>query len=188
MSVSDVSRTMLLELFLLMIACLAAARPSIKSETDAVKVSLPIFTVQGAVSDNSSSVRVFRGIPYAEPPIGELRFRPPVTKRPVPGIIDATKFKEICPIWNQGGASIYTEYITGNTPYTYLKQGEDCLNLNIWTPINATHDSDLTVMIWVHGGGYLTSLAIFLSVLTWLAPEIPAAMLPSLTKKALFSR
>ncbi|KAK5806784.1 hypothetical protein VI817_001042 [Penicillium citrinum] len=136
------------------VTCLAAARPSIKSETDAVKVSLPIFTVQGAVSDNSSSVRVFRGIPYAEPPIGELRFRPPVTKRPVPGIIDATKFKEICPIWNQGGASIYTEYITGNTPYTYLKQGEDCLNLNIWTPINATHDSDLTVMIWVHGGGY----------------------------------
>jgi len=152
---------MLLKFFILLASCLAAANPSIKSKSDVLKVSLPIFTVQGAVSDNSSSVRVFRGIPYAEPPVGELRFRLPVTKKPVPGIVDATKFKDICPIWNQGGASIYTEYITGNTPYTYLKQGEDCLNLNIWTPIKATYDSNLTVMIWVHGGGYLTSLGHF---------------------------
>ncbi|KAJ5975443.1 hypothetical protein N7481_009150 [Penicillium waksmanii] len=109
--------------------------------------------IQGVASDNSSSVRVFRGVPYAEPPLGELRFRPPVTKRPVSGIIDATKYKDICPIWNQGGPSIYSEYITGDQPYPYLDQGEDCLHLNIWTPINATYHSNLTVMIWVHGGG-----------------------------------
>ncbi|OQE31282.1 hypothetical protein PENSTE_c001G01002 [Penicillium steckii] len=144
---------MLLKLLILPLVCLVAAKPTIASKEDALKVKLPIFTAQGALSDNSSSVRVFRGIPYAEPPVGELRFRPPVTKRPVRETIDATRFKDICPIWNQGGASIYTEYITGNTPYSYLKQGEDCLNLNIWTPINATYGSNLTVMIWVHGGG-----------------------------------
>jgi carboxylesterase type B len=36
-----------------------------------------------------------------------------------------------------------------------LDQGEDCLHLNIWTPMNATYHSNLTVMIWVHGGGYV---------------------------------
>jgi carboxylesterase type B len=142
------------ELIILSLLCLVAARRA-EQFNESLNVKLPIFTVQGAVSDNSSSVRVFRGIPYAEPPLGDLRFRPPVTKKPVSGIIDATKYKNICPIWNQGGPSVYSEYITGDQPYSYLEQGEDCLHVNIWTPINATYHSNLTVMIWIHGGGYV---------------------------------
>lgn len=143
-------------IILLLLLCLGAViRADNSSHGSVLKVKLPIFTVQGAVSDNSSSVRVFRGIPYAEPPLGDLRFRPPVTKKPVSGIIDATKYKTICPIWDQGGPSVYSEYITGDQPYSYLEQGEDCLHVNIWTPINATYHSNLTVMIWVHGGGYV---------------------------------
>lgn len=143
------------KLIISFLLCLAAAKYTDSSRESALRVKLPIFTVQGVVSDNSSSVRVFRGVPYAEPPVGKLRFRPPVTKKPVSGIVDATKYKDICPIWNQGGPSIYSEYITGDQPYPYLDQGEDCLHLNIWTPMNATYHSNLTVMIWVHGGGYV---------------------------------
>lgn len=145
--------TMFRGLIISLLICLAAAGEPGSASKSSLRVTLPIFTVQGAVSDNSSAVRVFRGIPYAEPPVGELRFRPPVTKKPVSGIIDATKYQTICPIWNQGGPSVYSEYITGDQPYSCLEQGEDCLHVNIWTPINATYHSNLTVMIWVHGGG-----------------------------------
>lgn len=148
---------MVRSLFLVSLVCLGVAAAPWHNDhvKDNLVVTTPLFTVQGAVSDNSSLVRVFKGVPFAEKPLGALRWRPPVTKKPQAGIIDATQYQTICPIWNQGGASVYTEYITGDEPYPYLKQSEDCLYVNIWTPLNATSDSNLTVMIWIHGGGYV---------------------------------
>jgi para-nitrobenzyl esterase len=98
--------------------------------------------VQGYVEDG---VKIFKGIPFAEPPIGDLRFSPPLEKKPWKDIFDATEYGP------------YT--LQGYTPLEDLlgklePQSEDCLTLNIWTP--ATDNRKRPVMVWIHGGAYIT--------------------------------
>ncbi|CAG2166539.1 unnamed protein product, partial [Oppiella nova] len=94
-------------------------------------------TVRGQTIDVlGKRVNVFTGIPYAEPPVGSLRFaKPKAIEKPLPGIIDATKPKGSC---IQGGAD----------------DSEDCLFVNVWAPYQPnTSASLLPVMYWVFGGG-----------------------------------
>jgi para-nitrobenzyl esterase len=85
-------------------------------------------TKQGAVCGVwENDIAVFRGIPYAEPPAGKLRFRPPVQRRRWDGVRDATRFGEIAA---QERDPVEEMLLGGNRP----PQGDDCLNLNIWTP------------------------------------------------------
>ena len=84
---------------------------------------------------------VFKGIPYAQPPINELRFRNPVEKEPWDGILEAVEFGSIAPQPDIEGSSI-----------RYHPQSEDCLTLNIWTP--ACDNEVRPVMFWIHGGGF----------------------------------
>jgi para-nitrobenzyl esterase len=86
-------------------------------------------------------VNVFRGIPYARPPVGELRWRPPVQAPRWRGTRDATQFGPVCfqPPSREG--SIYFN--------TYPAMSEDCLTLNIWAP---AHAHDAPVLVWIHGG------------------------------------
>lgn len=83
----------------------------------------------------------FRGIPYAQPPVGENRFRAPQPLEPWEGIRKADRFSDAAP---QDEISLFG---IGQT-------NEDCLYLNIWTP--ALDDKKRPVMFWVHGGGYIT--------------------------------
>jgi len=83
----------------------------------------------------SGSTRVFRGVPFAAPPVGALRFRPPVAAKAWTGERDATKFAAAA---MQSGA--------GNVP-----QSEDCLYLNVWAPVGK---GPFPVFVWVHGGGF----------------------------------
>ena len=91
-----------------------------------------------------NDIHVFKGIPYAEPPIGNLRFNPPQAKKPWDGVLDTMEFG---PCAFQGYTAL--EGVTGKLQ----PESEDCLTLNIWTP--AIDNRKRPVMFWIHGGGYL---------------------------------
>jgi para-nitrobenzyl esterase len=84
--------------------------------------------------ERTGDVLVFRGVPFAEPPIGLLRFRAPVPIKPWTGERDATRFP---------AAAVQTS--------TALPQSEDCLYLNIWAP---SGKGPFPIYVWIHGGGF----------------------------------
>ncbi|KAI0322533.1 Alpha/Beta hydrolase protein [Amylostereum chailletii] len=105
------------------------------------EVILSTGTFRGLTTPNGTDR--FLGVPYAQPPVGNLRFKAPVAiTTPFPGIQDALQFGSACP----------------QPPRTSLGApiGEDCLFLNVWRPINTTSDSKLPVLVWIHGGVYNT--------------------------------
>ncbi|KDQ50936.1 hypothetical protein JAAARDRAFT_141079 [Jaapia argillacea MUCL 33604] len=92
----------------------------------------------------------YLGIPYAEPPLGDLRFRAPLplnTSRIAQlangQVVDATKYPNFCVQGTTGGGD------AGGAG------SEDCLNINIYAPYGATNTSNLPVLVYIHGGGYV---------------------------------
>jgi para-nitrobenzyl esterase len=103
--------------------------------------------LEGAYVDASEDVLVFRGIRYARPPVGELRWRPPQPPEAWEGTRSAAEAG--LPCW-QPHTAVTSIYSRGE-----IERGEDCLNLNLWTPATSTADG-LPVMVWFHGGGHNT--------------------------------
>ena len=92
--------------------------------------------VRGA--DDGNGVRSWLGIPYAAPPVGELRWKPPKPAAAWDGTRDATKLGHKCP---------------QNTVLTPGGGAEDCLTLNVWAPSPAPKNAP--VMVWIHGGAFI---------------------------------
>ncbi|UFP94311.1 carboxylesterase family protein [Gloeobacter morelensis] len=102
--------------------------------------------IQGKLS---GEVLSFKGIPYAAPPIGDLRWRPPQPVKSWKGVRRATTYGNDCvqfPLPGDAGAS-------GST------RGEDCLVLNVWRPATIKPGKKPPVMVWIHGGGFLNGAA-----------------------------
>jgi para-nitrobenzyl esterase len=89
-----------------------------------------------------SQIQVYRGIPYAAPPVEALRWKAPERPAAWSSVRDATAFGAQCPQSARPQAR-------GEPP----KMGEDCLSLNVWTRAHSGSDARRPVMVWIHGGG-----------------------------------
>ncbi len=100
------------------------------------------------IGDVGNEVRIYRGIPYAAPPVADLRWKPPQPVEPWAGIRECTQFS----LWSP--QSFPTAAWSGSVPESQM--GEDCLYLNVLTPAKKENDR-LPVMVWLHGGGLTAS-------------------------------
>jgi para-nitrobenzyl esterase len=126
----ELMRAVLLGLALLPASLSAASHDPI--------VKAPAGMLEGR---REGTLRIFKGIPYAEPPIGQLRWKPPTSVPAWSGVKQAAQFGPACTQPASPDASIYANDLGATS--------EDCLTLNIWSPVNAAHAS---VFVWIHGG------------------------------------
>ncbi|MBM70533.1 MAG: carboxylesterase [Haliea sp.] len=129
------------------LAAIVAACGAEKPEPSlATKVVLASGEVVGYEGDRDTYI--WKGIPYAEPPVGDLRWRAPQPVQPWGGSLEALEFGPACvqpQNFMAGDNAPESEHVIGV---------EDCLTLNIYSPREAfTGDSKLPVMYWIHGGG-----------------------------------
>lgn len=122
-----------------------------QAQTDApLTVQTTIGEVTGFINDTAPAVRQFLGLPFAEPPVGSLRFLPPVPAKES-GPINATTYAPACKQQRSSSTSLYTEVLT-----QFLINGpdsEDCLYVNVYAPLNPVEES-LPVFIYIPGGGF----------------------------------
>lgn len=129
----------------------AAAAPltlgaTLKPRAAQQQVTTSYGTLQGTTSDLESEVTVYRGIPFATPPVGDLRWTEPTEPAKWDGVRNATAFGADC-------AQSYSElglFGSGSEDIS-----EDCLYMNVWAPANATADSNLPVYVWIYGGRFV---------------------------------
>jgi para-nitrobenzyl esterase len=123
-------------------AVFSAALLAACADADPLLVQTEAGTLQGHFAEGAE-VRVFKGVPYARPPVGPDRWRPPSELDAWEGVRSADRTGAAC--WQVTGrtASVYTKGITDPS--------EDCLYLNVWAP--PAGSAALPVMVWFHGGG-----------------------------------
>ena len=119
----------------------APAAPASDTASDPI-VKTTEGVLKGSAADGVAS---FKGIPYAAPPVGALRWRPPQPKAGWKGVRDANKVGAVC-------EQIYDAKDNGVGP---LPMSEDCLTLNVWSPDVEAKAGKKPVMVWIHGGGHV---------------------------------
>ncbi|MBG6188661.1 carboxylesterase/lipase family protein [Flavobacterium sp. CAN_S2] len=128
----------------IIISCSLYAQQKIDNATPG---AMPIVkTASGLLRGmNEGDVSVFKGIPYAAPPVGEFRWRPPQPIEAWVGVRDASKF-----------ASNFAQAGWGAAPGSISEgSSEDGLYLNLWLPAGTKSGAKLPVMVWIHGGAFV---------------------------------
>ena len=141
---------------------LALARP-LEQRAAAPSVTITNGTVVGSTTTGIDS---FKGIPFAEPPVGQLRLKPPQSITSNFGTITATGVPTACP-------QFYSQVNTSNLPAAVVAKlldspiaqaatvsGENCLTLNVQRPSTATSSSKLPVIFWIFGGKFAQGVPI----------------------------
>ena len=116
------------------------------ADNDAATPGPTVSTAAGILRGvTEGDVSIFKGIPFAAPPVGEFRWRPPQPVSPWDGVRDASEYGHNCAQagWPRGSGTI----AEGSS--------EDCLYLNLWTPVDARPGAKLPVMVWIHGGAFV---------------------------------
>ncbi|NXT50370.1 SASB hydrolase, partial [Pluvianellus socialis] len=104
------------------------------------------------------SVNVFLGLPFAHPPVGPLRFSEPQPPEPWKGVRDATSYPPMC-LQDKVQGQIFSDLITNRKEKVLLEVSEDCLYLNVYTPVSTENQEKLPVFVWIHGGGLVFGAA-----------------------------
>jgi para-nitrobenzyl esterase len=135
------------------LAACSAEQPSLPEEepqTVSTDDSLTIRTLNGSLAGDWASaehdVQVFRGIPYAKPPVGPLRWRPPEAPANWTGVRDAKTFGLPCWQAHSQNAFVWTR--------GEFERSEDCLYLNVWAETSGQPADPRPVMVWFHGGAH----------------------------------
>jgi para-nitrobenzyl esterase len=113
---------------------------------------LVVMTADGPVHGkriNDGKVRAWQGIPYAAPPIGTLRWRPPQPAARWAALRETTHFGHHC-----AQNHVFDDMVFQDSASSTDSGSEDCLNLNVYAPESRKGGAKLPVMVWIHGGGY----------------------------------
>ena len=131
---------------------LTAALVAVSSITTPAAISDPVAIATGRISGVTlpSGVRAFKGIPFAAPPVGDLRWKDPQPAAKWEEVRKADQFNNVCVQPSQPNR--VPNNVTVDLPDS-PKTSEDCLYLNVWTSANRAGDR-LPVMVWVFGGAY----------------------------------
>jgi len=120
----------------------------------------PVLTIEGGkvvgVKTPTKGIIAFKGVPFAAPPVGNLRWKEPQPVVPWKGVKVADKYGAAAEQVSWDPESFYGKEwrASGSVPFK-----EDCLYLNIWTPAAGKTDKKLPVAMWIHGGGYREGFA-----------------------------
>ena len=118
---------------------LALATASAFAATE--EVTVDTGKLKGVTANDVTS---FKGVPYAQPPVGDLRWRPPQPAKPWTGVRTASEY----------GADCMQLPFPGDAAPLGVKPAEDCLYVNVWTPAGGAA-KNLAVMVWIYGGGFV---------------------------------
>ena len=128
----------------LALSAMAGARAGVMNPIPGDPITIETGKLSGTLLD--SGVKAYLGVPYAQPPVRELRWHEPMPAKPWKGIYNADSKITNC--------YIALRATTLNHYFGEIKSSEDCLYVNVWTPPGAKTGDKLPVVVWIHGGGF----------------------------------
>lgn len=143
------------------LSTLASAAPSGRCNESDLTVRTKHATIHGTTETDTPDVRQFLGIPFAQPPLGDLRFAPPQPIVDDLGTVEATQLPPACMEWLSDLPSVYTRDVLQFNNGGLNSSGpvsEDCLKVSVWAPrgVGTKEAKKLPVLLWVYGGSFAT--------------------------------